>query len=78
MLQGYHEYQMIWNNPIVGEELVCNRELGNIHDPYAVAAKKKTICVELKAVGHIPRRISVICSLFIRRGGAIPFVVGDN
>ena len=44
MLQGYHEYQMIWNNPIVGEELVCNRELGNIHDPYAVAAKKNNQC----------------------------------
>ena len=33
MIRGYHEYGMIWNNPLVSEELVCERELGNNHDP---------------------------------------------
>ena len=38
MIRGYHEYGLIWNNPIVGEELVCERELGNNHDPYCAVA----------------------------------------
>ena len=70
MIRGYHEYRMIWNNPIAGEELPCYRELGNSHDPYAVAVKK-FIAGEQKVVGHVPRCISAICSLFIRRGGDI-------
>ena len=67
MIRGYHEYQMIWGVPAIGEELNCFRELGNSHDPYAVAVKK-TIGGEDMVVGHVPRRITVICSLFIRRG----------
>ena len=42
MIRGYHEYGLIWNNPIVGEELICERELGNSHDPYAVATRLRT------------------------------------
>ena len=33
---GYHEYGLIRNNPIVGEELACHCELGNSHNPYEV------------------------------------------
>ena len=40
MVCGYHEYQLIWGVPAVGEELNCHRELGNSHNPYAVAVKK--------------------------------------
>lgn len=39
IIYGCHEYRMIWNNPIAGEEL-CYHELGNSHDPYAVAIMK--------------------------------------
>ena len=39
MVHGYHEYQLIWRVPAVGEDLNCHRELGNSHDPYAVAVK---------------------------------------
>ena len=67
---GYHEYQLIWEVPVIGEELSCSRELGNSHDPYAVAVKKE-IEGEERFVGHVPRQISAICSLFIRRGGTI-------
>ena len=70
MIRGYHKYMMIWSNPIAGEELTCSRELGNSRDPYAIAVKKM-IGREEKVVGHVPRRISAICSLFIRRGGNI-------
>ena len=58
------------NYPTVGEELVCEHELGNSHDPYTVAVKK-AIGGEMKVVGHVPRNISPICSLFIRRGDMI-------
>ena len=37
MVRGYHQYKDIWHDPIVGEELPCEREVGNPHDPLAVA-----------------------------------------
>ena len=49
MIHEYHEYRMIWNNPIAGEELTCDHELDNSHNPYAVVVKK-TICGEQKIV----------------------------
>ena len=61
---------MIWNNPVAGKELPCSHELGNSHDPYAITVNKM-IGGEERVVDHIPRRISAICSLFIRRGGDI-------
>ena len=70
MVRGYHEYQAIWSDPYVGEELICEREVGNSHDPQAVVLKKE-IDGDLRIVGHVPRRISSSCSIFIRRGGSI-------
>ena len=70
MVRGYHEYKSIWTNPFDGEELICEREVGNHSDPQAVAVKKEISHV-LQIVGHVPRRISSICSIFIRRGGVI-------
>ena len=42
---------MVWNDPIVGEELYCEREPGNSCDPCAMAVKKQ-INGEEKIVGH--------------------------
>ena len=70
MVRGYHEYQAIWSDPYVGEELISEREVGNSHDPQAVALKKE-IDGDLRVVVHVPRRISSSCSIFIRRGGSI-------
>ena len=50
--------------------MACEQEVGNSHDPQAVAIKK-VIDGNLQVVGHIPRKISSICSIFIRRGGKI-------
>ena len=47
--------------------------MGNIHDTFAVAIKKNS-----KVVGHCPRKFSVPCSIFIRRGGKIPCQVTDS
>ena len=70
MIRGYHEYKSIWENPSEDDELICEREVGNPRDTHAVAIKK-SIAGGCCTVGHIPRKISSICSIFIRRGGAI-------
>ena len=49
-----------------GEILKCERETSNRHDPFAVAIRKDGIMV-----GHVPQKISTICSLFLRRCGVI-------
>ena len=64
MIRGYHEYKLIWNNPVVGEDLLCEREVANPHDTHVVAVK--VIDGNLTVVGHIPFSI---CSIFLRRGG---------
>ena len=69
-IHGYHEYKATWENPVLGEILSCHREPGNAHDTHAVAVKK-VISNDLKVVGHVPRRISTICSCFLNLGGVI-------
>lgn len=77
MIRGYHIYQEIWE-PINGEELGCEREVSNPKDPLAVAVIKP-IAGENTIIGHVPRNISSLCSLFIRRGGGIKcFVDGSR
>ena len=49
-----------------GEELPCKRETGNDKDRYAVAVMRGDTIV-----GHVPRKISAACSLFLRRNGTI-------
>ena len=73
-MRGYHVYKEIWPNPIIGEELPCEREIGNPHDLSAVAVKK-LITGEWKIVGHVPRRISPLSWSFIRGGRNINCVV---
>ena len=53
-IRGFHVYKAIWSAPI-GEVLLCESEIGNAHDPYAVSV----ISMEI-VVGHIPRRISTL------------------
>ena len=65
MVRGYHIYNSIWE-AYIGEELSCQRDEDNRHDPYAVSVMKSATIV-----GHLPRKVSTLCSLFIRRGGTI-------
>ena len=65
MVRGYHVYKDIWD-AVVGDELQCIRETSNRHDPFAVAVVKNMI-----VVGHVPRKLSAMCSLFLRRNGCI-------
>ena len=64
-VRGYHVYRTIWD-AASGEDLVCERESSNEHDRYAVAIKKDGVII-----GHLPRKISRSCSLFLRRGSSI-------
>ena len=65
VVRGYHAYKDIWT-AVYGEELPCEREAGNRVDAFGVAVMKDGM-----VVGHIPRKISSICSLYLRRGGLI-------
>ncbi len=64
-VRGYHVYRAVWDASNE-EELSCERESGNPHDLYAVAIARAGV-----TVGHVPRKISSVCSLFLRRGGSI-------
>ena len=71
-VRGYHVYQALWI-PLIGEELVCVREPRNAADRYDVAVKK---CGQ--TIGHLPRKISKLCCLLLRRGGTISAKIASN
>ena len=58
MVRGYHVYKDVWA-ATDREILQCRRETSNRFDPFAVAVIK-----DGAVVGHVPRKLSVICSLF--------------
>ena len=64
-VRGFHIHKDTWV-PVLDEVLQCSRETQNSRDRYAVAVVKNTT-----VVGHLPSKISKICSLFIRRRGTI-------
>ena len=64
-IRGYHVYRKDWN-PVIEEMLECEKEITNNQDRYAVAVKRNGTIV-----GHLPRKIARVCSLFLRRGGSI-------
>jgi len=56
------DHKVVWDNPVV-EDLLCECEVGNPHNTHAVRVKK-VIYSNLTVVGHIPRRILSISSIF--------------
>ena len=71
-IRGHHVYRDIWS-PTIGEELMCKRETTNDKDRYAVAVMR-----ESTVMGHVPRVISAVCALFLKRKGIIRFIVSGN
>ena len=70
---GYHVYRKDWN-PVIEELLEYKREITDNQDRYAVAVKRNR-----NIVGHLPRKIACVCSLFFHRGGSISCkVTGDS
>lgn len=73
-VRGYHVYQEVWTAS-EGDELICVRQPTNDMDRYAVATLLKgTSCV----VGHLPRKLSKLCSCFLRKGGLITCTVNGT
>ena len=72
-VRGYHVYDEIWT-AVLGEVLITERELHNVADRYAVAVKKHSG----ETVGHLPKKILMLCSMFIDKGGDITCVVTGN
>ena len=70
-IHGYHVYGEKWT-AVLGEELNCEREIGNVVDRYAVAVKKPDMG---ETVGHVPKRISRMCSSFLQQGYALTATV---
>ena len=65
MVRGYHVYKDIWD--AVKEQILdCQREPSNRHEPFAVSVVQNAT-----VVGHLPRKISTICSLFLQGNGSI-------
>ena len=58
-------YRRVWD-AVIGEHLICRRESTNESDRYAVAVVK-----DGNVIGHLPRKVSQVCSLFLRREGTI-------
>jgi len=56
--RGYHVYKDVWEAAL-GQLLPCQREPGNIHDPYAVAVVETGVATRI--VGHVRRAISSVC-----------------
>ena len=71
-VRGFHVYQDIWT-PSTGERLPCETEDMNPMDPYAVAIKNRR-----EVIGHVPRKISAACFLFIQRGGTLNCIITDS
>ena len=64
-VRGYHVYCTVWT-PVLDEELECMRDSANIMERYSVGTFKRNVLV-----GHLPKKMSTLASLFIRRGGTI-------
>ena len=63
-MRGFHVYKDVYEPS--QDLLPCIKEPGNINDPYAVAMMNGNA-----VVGHIPRVISALCSMFITQGGLL-------
>jgi len=60
-----HIYKQVWT-PFIGYELKITCEIENTKDQFAVAV----VCCST-VVGHVPRKISAACALFLARKGTI-------
>ena len=57
---------------MLDEMLSCCRKFANVHNPFTIKVMKAGI-----TVGHLPKKISSTCSLFIMKGKVISCKVTD-
>ena len=65
-VRGYHAYFKD-ATVVIGEVLMCERELDNADDKYAVAVNNE----QGKVVGHVPIELSKVFARFIRNYGEV-------
>ena len=65
-IQGYHVYKAVWK-AVLGESLVCEGDPKNASICYG--------CEKGTMIGHLPRKVSQVCFLFLRREGTIECTV---
>ena len=65
VIRGHHVYKDVWIL-VVGEDWMCQCELGYPRDPLAIFVFKDSTIV-----GHVPRKVSAICSMFLQMEGAL-------
>ena len=78
-LRGFHVYRNVWN-PVLDEALSAIRESGNLHDPYAIAARKHlpgSLLLET-TVGHLPKEISRLTWYIMFYGAIVTVKVVDT
>ena len=64
-IRGHHVSKSFWT-PSIDETLSCEREEGNMYDPYVVSMFQSK---NARVVGRIPRKILAACSLFLCHEG---------
>ena len=77
VVRGHHIFKEIWT-PFIGEDLECKRDVSNTRDAYAVGIMRQEETGLIAIVGHVPRKISVACSLFLQREGNIRCIITGN
>ena len=65
VVRGHHIYKDVWT-PIIGEQLLVEKEEGNEHDTFAIALLKDN-----SVVGHMPKELSHIARHFLSHEGVI-------
>ena len=65
-------YKEIWEASC-GQVFPCLREVGNAFDPFAVSVVRDS-----DIIGHVPRKISATCSLFLRNRGTVKCTVTEK
>ena len=70
MVHGHHVYKSVWS-PVVGEQLVLEKEPANPHDEFAVAVIKDS-----QIVGHILKKYLQIMWYFLHEGALSSHITG--
>ena len=70
-VRGFHVYSDRWT-PALGEIPVCEIEDGNASNSYTVAIKKGS-----EIIGHVPRKISAACHVFLEFDGSLSCIITE-
>ena len=67
-VRSHHANKSTWQ-PIIGEQLQIERDMGYNHDHFAIAVIKVSSDGTRRVVGHVPRKLGYFPSHFLPHGG---------